>query len=664
MDFELTLKDLRAFFAQSNWCEAERLALLLKQHHPKRVAGYNALTSIYAESKNAGKAWVAGKEAFELFPKDINAILNYANLLIEREATDKAIEILNVANQAHSSAAICFRIAQLELSKGIFDKAVEAFSSGIDLDPRNRTGWLGLVAALTAGGRYREVLQKCHAFQELFGFSLEIECNKGLALFYTDQLDEANFVFERVLKRNPRYVPALLNKGAVAQQLGDFDVAIDSFSNCIDIDQSNVEAYINLSVSFAGKGFKKDAIETLRDACQRGLGYYEVFYELGNLLHECGEFNDAFDAYQKGIESGNVEREIYNNLAVTLKYLGDLEGAKNYLRKALQMDSSYPEAHYNLGLVLWACKEFSSAFRHYEYRFNAIKGIGKAFTSAKPIWNGSSRENVFVWREQGLGDEIFFSSSLTELRGEVASLTVEIDPRLITLFKRSFPNDIKFIANRFGVGSNSFDSHISLGSQFGMFRQELRQFDMQADGYLVPDAHIVSWIRGVLNRSCEGLRVGISWSTKSIQTFAHFREVDLVDLVEALSVPRVQLVSLQYGDVASELEDLEKSRGVKVVRMSEVDNSNDLEGLAALISNMDLVVSIDNVTVNLAGALGINTAVLLPFTPDPRWSANGEQSYVYRSVKLYRQSVRGNWQEVLNRLRVDVLAWSNQLHLN
>ena len=660
MDFESRLNELRAFLAQKNIYEATRLARLLVQQYPKRAAGYNALTSIYAETKDAEKAWIAGQTAFDLFPHDINANLNYASLLVERDRAEDAIQILNVINQKNPNPKIFFRMAQLELSTGEFNNAVRDFSSGLDLNPHNRQGWLELVTALTAAGRHQEVLHKCDAFQKLFGFALEIECNKGLALFNTGCLNDANLVFQAVLKHDPRYAPALLNNGAVLQELGDFDGAIDLFKRCIEVDQFCVEAYINLTDSFAEKGLKEDAIEVLREASNAGLGRYEIFYRLGNLLHETGNFEAASDAYKKGIEEGGVEPDIYNNLAVTLRYLGDLEGARKCLYTSLQLNNSYAQAHYNLSLVLWACNEFPQAFRHYEYRFSAIEGIGRAFTSTKPIWNGSSRGKVFVWREQGLGDEIFFCSSLVDLRDAVAGLIVEVDHRLVTLLKRSFPNDITFISNRSELGSNSFDSHISLGSQFGMFRHQISYFNKSARGYLVPDEQIVRSINEILNRSCSGLRVGISWSTKSIQSFAHYREVGLIEFAQALNAPHIQMINLQYGDVTSELNKLAESEGITVVSLNEIDISNDMESLAALISNMDLVVSIDNVTVNLAGALGVNTMVLLPFTPDPRWSVCGDQSYAYRSVKMYRQSARGEWMDVLSRLRVDILGWSKQ----
>ena len=157
-------------------------------------------------------------------------------------------------------------------------------------------------------------------------------------------------------------------------------------------------------------------------------------------------------------------------------------------------------------------------------------------------------------------------------------------------------------------------------------------------------------IREYLKNETEDILIGISWKSSSNSDDASWRQLPLADLVNSLKLPRIKLVNLQYGDVSDEINSLQKGHDIDIICVNEIDNKNDLDGLAALISALDLVVSIDNVTVHLAGALGIPTKVLLPYACDWRWGTNSNSNYWYDSVELYRQETTGDWTPVLNKL--------------
>ena len=148
--------------------------------------------------------------------------------------------------------------------------------------------------------------------------------------------------------------------------------------------------------------------------------------------------------------------------------------------------------------------------------------------------------------------------------------------------------------------------------------------------------------------------IGISWNTKSQIPMSAFRNILLSDLASNLHGTNTKLVNLQYDDNSNEIKDLRNKLGIELLKVPEIDNKNDIDGLASLISACDLVVSIDNLTVHLAGSLGVNTKILLPYTMDSRWGIKGKESYLYSSVKLYRQTKLGNWEKVLKQLRNDL----------
>ena len=116
----------------------------------------------------------------------------------------------------------------------------------------------------------------------------------------------------------------------------------------------------------------------------------------------------------------------------------------------------------------------------------------------------------------------------------------------------------------------------------------------------------------------------------------------------------MELVNLQYGDTAQEIKDLKNEYGVSVTNLSEIDNLHNLDGLARLINACDHVVTIDNLTAHMAGALGTKTSVLLPFSPEWRWGRTAKDSYIHSSLKLYRKTTISDWDEPLNQLKYDL----------
>ena len=142
--------------------------------------------------------------------------------------------------------------------------------------------------------------------------------------------------------------------------------------------------------------------------------------------------------------------------------------------------------------------------------------------------------------------------------------------------------------------------------------------------------------------------IGISWHSTKPRNGAQYKLIPLTQLAEKLDKPTIKLVNLQYGEINDELDKLSRETGIKVYQVSEIDNKNDLDGLASLIMACDKVVSISNVTIHLAGALGKEAHVLLAPSSDWRWGKTPDRSYWYDSVHLHRQTTINDWKHVLN----------------
>jgi ADP-heptose:LPS heptosyltransferase len=244
-----------------------------------------------------------------------------------------------------------------------------------------------------------------------------------------------------------------------------------------------------------------------------------------------------------------------------------------------------------------------------------------------------------------------FASLIPDLYSSSSKLIVLTDKRLIPLFRRSFPDDIDFRPSNEDVSETEYDSQISMGSVPLHFRQSIDSFKHSAQGWLSASTVKVKKLRSQLLSDGSETLIGISWhSTNSKKSKARNKAIPLNQIAPFLHSSKVKLVSLQYGDVDHEIKKLLIDFGIKVIQVPEIDNMNDIDGLAALISACDEVVSIDNVTAHLAGSLGKQSKILLTSSCNWYWGQGQQNSYWYNSVHLYRQTKIGDWEHVIKQL--------------
>ena len=331
----------------------------------------------------------------------------------------------------------------------------------------------------------------------------------------------------------------------------------------------------------------------------------------------------------------------YLNAWEALKRTRAFKEAAINLQRVSAISPMTHSAQLNRALCLFLLGDIRSAWPLYERRFdvkNSLTGEKNVsrLISGKPVYDRERKSHrVLVWAEQGVGDEVMFGSMLGEFRGHVGKLLVQLDRRLIPLFKRSLPDDVEFFERGTVVPEDRYDSHIAIGSLGQYLRPTLESFEGKGGKYLWADPERIQVMREWLSVK-EGERViGLSWRSSNPETGAA-RSLALKDLVKSLQAPGVRFVNLQYGDVSAEIEALEREEGIRVLECPGLDTTDDLDGLAALIEACDEIVSIGNATAHLAGALGKKTTVLLPKAPSWRWLADGGRSPWYVEASLKR----------------------------
>ena len=270
------------------------------------------------------------------------------------------------------------------------------------------------------------------------------------------------------------------------------------------------------------------------------------------------------------------------------------------------------------------------------------------------MWNGEVEKSILIWKEQGIGDEIMYSSMLPEIKKISKKVIVHCDKRLIPLFKRSFANDIIYESDNQNIKEDDYDYHIPFGSLPRYYRQKLKSFSISSKGFLKNEIKNTLKFKEKLKDNLNVKLIGISWNTKSNIQMASFRNIDLKYLTTELYNNKVKFVNLQYGDTSEEIHKLKQETGIQVTEIPDLNIKNEIDKLASLVAACDIVVSIDNFTVHLAGSLGIETKVLLPFTMDSRWGLKEKTSHLYDSVTLYRQNKLGNWENAIEELKKNI----------
>jgi hypothetical protein len=221
----------------------------------------------------------------------------------------------------------------------------------------------------------------------------------------------------------------------------------------------------------------------------------------------------------------------------------------------------------------------------------------------------------------------------------------ECDARLQPLFARSFPR-IDVVSRDVCVPSVEFAAHAPSGSLPGLFRASEAAFAATSFPYLLADPELREKLR---TRYSDGRRlVGLAWHTRNKKT-GLARSIDLSMFAPLFSHTDICWVSLQYGDF-DELEAQVATASAPILIDREIDQLSDLDLFAAQVAAMDMVITIDNSTAHLAGALGIPVWLLLPFVPDWRWLVRRDDSLWYPSMRFFRQTQSHDWQSVISRI--------------
>jgi hypothetical protein len=334
---------------------------------------------------------------------------------------------------------------------------------------------------------------------------------------------------------------------------------------------------------------------------------------------------------------------------------GDLPNAIKGFRQAVALDPDSADSHHTLAHALLAAGRLAEGWREYEWRWRAKQFRVPPRDFPIPRWTGEelAGKRVLVWSEQGIGDKLLFAGLLPELAARADSITIEIEERLVALFRRSFPA-VTVIARRDPIDPAldpaEFELQAPLGDLPRYLRPDLEGF-RPLGTYLVPDADRTRELRNRYRRG-EIPVIGIAWASRPP------KGMPLDAFASVLKLPGARWVSLQYGDRSEEIARVNQALDIEILGDLTIDAVTDFDGSVAQTAALDAVVTIQNATLYTAGGLGLPTFALTPPEPDWRW-LGCDHSPWHETVRLYRQD-RERPEAALKRMAGDFATWLAQ----
>lgn len=361
------------------------------------------------------------------------------------------------------------------------------------------------------------------------------------------------------------------------------------------------------------------------------------------------------------LDSGWLEARV--NLGRVFEGMGDFRAAIREYEAALELRPDLQEPRLNAGTCYLGLGQFERGWEYYSARWHvrAVVNYGpnsmsRRLVSSRPQLRGSSEgARVLVWTEQGVGDEIMFCSILPDLLERSREVSVTVDDRLVPLLSRSFPS-IRFLGRQHTLADDLYDFHLPMGDLGGLFRQSASRFEGRGGPFLSADPSRIRAYRSLL-RVQRKLIVGVSWHSANPNT-GSARSVQLERLVSSLKRSEVKLVCLQYGrGVSEEVREFKNRTNIEIELVEDLDLTVDLDGVAAVASACDLVVSVGNSVAHLSAACGVRTWLLASVGASWRWMFEGSRTPWYDSVRIYRQRQLGSWDAPLDQISksLDVL---------
>ncbi|GLH78137.1 hypothetical protein SSBR45G_30450 [Bradyrhizobium sp. SSBR45G] len=638
------------------------------KHKPRRPAGKSpvkpgssrhddtadALCEAALRLLRAGQlaqAEAACRRALTLDAASVDALHAMGRVCLALKRFDDAIEwFARAIRQDVSVPASFVGLAQALRLAGRLDEAIKAYDRALQLQPDAAESWDELGELLQLTGRLAEAALACDRLLQLAPDRAPTWFRLGEVLDAQGRRDEAALAFDQVLKLKPDQVDAANRAGAVHFDAGRYDEAIARFDQSLAVKPDQAGALCLKGISLRRMRRYAEAQSCGERAHVLAPHDPDIANSYGCILQNLGRHAEAVAVFDKAIAIRPQTAEFYNHRGTSLAELHRFEEAFASFDRAVALKTDLADAHWNAALFRLLTGDFARgwAAREWGRQCRAVGFVERSFDA--PMWLADAPlagKTILLHSDEGLGDTIQFARYATMIAAQGARVVLELDAALKPLL-----SGLEGIAQCLARGVDAvpaIDYHCPLSSLPLAFATRLDSIPA-APSYLPrPPAERRAIWRQRLGPH-ERLRVGLVWSGNPAHLNDHNRSMPLAMLAPLLDLG-ARFVSLQKDARPAD-------KAFLAARGDILDLTGDIRDFvdtAALIDNLDLVITVDTSVAHLAGALGKPTWIMLPYTPDYRWLLDRDDSPWYPSVRLFRQDARRDYAHVVARVG-DALA--------
>jgi Tfp pilus assembly protein PilF len=553
----------------------------------------------------------------------------------------QVIELAPGSAELHNNLGMALR------QRGRLDEAISEYEAAIRIKPDLAEAFNNLGIAFKDKG---ELDQAIGAYRQAVAIKSDIPGvwhNLGFALVHKKDLDAAIEAFSRAVALDPQLIDSQNNLGGALLEKKQFDKAVEALRRAVALNPKFLSAQSNLGKALLGQGNFDEAVACQRRALELAPQSADAQCDLAFALSEQGNGPEAADLCRQVIAQLSNHHRAYNALGTTMGKMHQHDQAIAAYRRAIEVWPDYADAHWNLASELLITGDYAQGWEEHEW-WRQVPSIAPTQSFTEPEWDGGdlNGKTILLHIEQGFGDSIQFIRYLPLVAQRGGRVIVQCQSSLHRLFSK-LPDADKLIVR--GQPIPAFDVQCLIMSLPRIFGTRLDSIPGPVP-YLRPDDALQQAWRDRLGLA-EGLRVGLLWGGRSRPDPR--RSAKLEELAPLADVKGVNYLSLQVGSPRNQLK--EPPPGLIVRDM--MDQAVDFAETAALIANLDLVISIDSAMAHLAGAMGKPVWVMLPYVASWRWLLDRGDSPWYPTARLFRQTSPGDWPGVAARVAQALQEW-------
>ena len=544
-------------------------------------------------------------------------------------------------------------LATLRREAGDWNEAIGLYGQLVQLEPHKAEWLYTLGQVLKKQGRMNEALVFYHRAVLLYPDSADGYFNLGRTLFEAGQRPDSLQCFQHVVTMHPDDAEAHNYMGQILHEFGEAGQARQAYLKAIDIKPNFVEALSNLGALLMELAELESAEALLRRALQFAPEFTCACSNLGTVLAKQGRFVEAFETFRHILLKNPMHAQVLCSVGYSLDALGDLGGARECFQLALTAEPDSALARFNLSSHFLLDGDFAEGWSRYEQRWELRQFTGKPRLHAQPRWQGKevAGDSIVLFSEQGFGDTLQFARYALLLVERGLRVFLEVQPQLVQLLRTLHPDVHVFAKDQEDVPVA--DWHCPLLSLPRVFGTDMSNIPATVPYVYADKEKATQWTQHL---QAPGLRVGVAWSGNPGHVRDRLRSVPFQQFCEVMDIPQVHFYSLQKGPAA-------KQAGTAgfTGELCDLDPYLlDFTDTAAVIANLDLVITVDTALAHLAGAMGKPVWILLAHAPDWRWLKERNDSPWYPSARLFRQSILGQWTDVLEQIKHALHAFARE----